>query len=59
MKMQVTQATITKNCREIHGQSAALDIAFDELRTKYENVMEAECNIDATIQVVMHIERED
>ncbi|MCH7928693.1 MAG: hypothetical protein IID03_12060 [Candidatus Dadabacteria bacterium] len=55
---QVTSTTISKNCRDGHGKSLALEIALQEIREKYEFTLNAPVNEKATIRIVMTIDRE-
>ncbi len=57
--MQVTATTITNNCRETHGQEKALEIALNEIRKKYEFTLSADVNKNATIRIVMTVDRDN
>ncbi len=55
---QITSAIISKNCREVYGINGALKIAVNELIKKYEFAMSAKVNKDATIRIVMTVDRD-
>lgn len=39
MKLQITQAIIRKNCRDVHGDNGAFDKAVELLKEKYKDVL--------------------
>lgn len=55
--MQGGKATITPNCRSIHGDEKAVDIALKEIKEKYLFMNNAEANKNATYRIVVTVDR--
>lgn len=57
--MQITQSTITPNCR-LKGDNEALEIALAEIRLKVKMAMRAKpYNDDSTFQIVAILKRDE
>lgn len=57
--IQITSTAISENCRETHGEMGALEIALNEIRDKYVFTLLSEANKNATIRIVMTVDRDD
>jgi len=56
--IKASEMIISKDCRKIHGQPTALEIAITEIIKKYGEALSFEANKNATIRIVMTIDRD-
>jgi len=54
--MKITQVEIKKSCRDLHGESDALNKAFQYLKQKYYFTLSVKQNKGKTIRIEMYVE---
>ena len=56
--LQITQALITPNCRKIHGDKKAIDIALEHIRKRILETMIHDCNDKADFGIIAKLRRQ-
>ena len=57
IEIQAGGVDIKKECREEHGVYGALDEAITYITDKYKDILDSECNKDATVKIKIFVER--
>jgi len=56
--IKACEMIVSKRCRENHGDTEALDIAIQQMKDKYWEVLSFEANEDAILRFVLTIDRD-